>query len=328
MSTYFLYKLFNDNPLTRFVRGSWVKKWLNNRIPPQRTVVLNQKKIFIFPTWMGLAYVLTAFLLFLAGINYDNNLILNFSFLMASLFLVSILQTFSNLSGLVISASHSEPAFAGTEAKFTIKISKSREKQHHSIQCRWQEYESKPQNLVSAVACDVEMLLGTRKRGHFNPGRMRVQSVYPLGLCRAWTWVDLDMDCLVYPKPVTCELPSDVATQFEPGATVSREGNEDFDGLRPYRHSDSLRTVDWKSFARRGTLLSKQFHGYESNSVWIDWNDWVSADVELKLSYMCFWVLEMAKTNQDFGLKLPASQLAPGRGLVHQTQCLELLARF
>ena len=61
------------------------------------------------------------FLLFVAGVNYDNTMILNFSFFLVSLFVVNILQTFSNLSGMEVSAGHSEPAFVGAEAKFLFR---------------------------------------------------------------------------------------------------------------------------------------------------------------------------------------------------------------
>ncbi|MVF12454.1 DUF58 domain-containing protein [Ketobacter sp. MCCC 1A13808] len=327
MSTFSLYRKLNNNPVTRYVRGRWIA-WLKRRLPPQRQVVLDQRRIFIFPTWMGLAYIATALLLFLAGVNYDNNLLLNFSFFMGSLFVVTILQTFANLSALTVTAGNTEPAFAGSEAQFNIRFSKSKQKEHHSIQCLWEGYECAPQNLLTDTACSVEMLLATKVRGRYQPGRMRIQSVYPLGLCRAWTWVDLNMSCIVYPKPVACEVSAQSAARHADGAAGSSDGNEDFDGLRAYRHSDSLKIVDWKSFARRGTMLSKEFHGYQSQSIWVDWDQMSAVNVELKLSRMCFLVMEYGKTNLEYGLILPGTHIAPDRGKAHQAACLEALARY
>lgn len=112
------------------------------------------------------------------------------------------------------------------------------------------------------------------------------------------------------------------------GATVTRDGSDDFDGLRNYQPSDSLKSVDWKSYARRGVLYTKQFHGYESRSKWVDWYAFSDDDAELKLSHMCYAVLEYAKTHETYGLKLPSVELAPDSGELHLQQCLEALARF
>lgn len=313
------------------LKKSWRKRWfqwINRRIPPTREVTLDQKRVFIFPTWMGGGYLVTAFLMFLAGVNYENNLILNFAFLLVSLFVVCILQTFSNLSGLVISAGPTESAFAGSESQFNIYFSKSKKKQHHSIQCLWEGFNSKPQNLVADEKVLVSLLLPTKKRGQFKPGRLKLETVYPLGLCRAWTWIDLDMYCWVYPKPIECKKPTTNVSNKAEGSAVSVEGNEDFDGLRGYRESDSLRMVDWKSYARSGNLYTKQFHGYQSESHWIDWQQIHTSNMELKLSNMCYLILEYSKTNITFGLRLPNMEIAPASGKQHELACLDALAKF
>lgn len=264
----------------------------------------------------------------MAGVNYDNSLILLFSFFLASLFVIGILQTFSNLSGLVISAGTTQPSFAGKQSRFQIHFSKSKSKEHQSIVCYWEGFESEPKNLIQDTKIAVELLLPTSRRGLFRPGRLKLQTLYPFGLCRAWTWVDLDMHCWVYPKPIPCVIPKMACSVHSSDAvTVTREGNEDFDGLRNYQPSDSLKSVDWKAFARRGTLYTKQFHGYESQSKWVDWYAMPAADPELKLSHMCFLVLEYAKTQEVYGLKLPTTEVAPGSGELHCQRCLEALAR-
>lgn len=313
------------------IKQAWRKRWqawINRRIPPTRQVTLDQKRVFIFPTWMGGGYLLTAFLLFIAGINYENNLILNFSFLLGSLFVVVILQTFSNLSGLVITAGPTEPAFAGSETRFQFYFSKSKKKEHHSILGFWNGANSKPQNLVDEQKVLVEVLLPTKKRGKFKPGCLKLETVYPLGLCRAWTWIDLDMWCWVYPKPIQCEVPTSSAASRNEGKAVSREGNEDFDGLRDYHATDSLKTVDWKSYARTGELYTKQFHGYQSESRWIDWESVPGNNKELKLSHMCYILLNYSKTNINFGLRLPGKEIQPDSGKQHELNCLDALARF
>src|SRR5690606_18757454 len=105
---------------------------------------------------------------------------LNFSFFLGSLFVVAILHTFGNLAGMTIDAATTEPAFAGTEAKFNIYLAKSRKKNHCSIQLQWYDFHADPKNLVEEEKVPVQMLLKTTKRGVFRPQRVKILSVYPL----------------------------------------------------------------------------------------------------------------------------------------------------
>lgn len=309
------------------IRARW-RRWLDQRIPTTRHAVLDQRRLFIFPNGMGFGYLLTAFLLFIAGINYDNSLILNFSFFLGSLFVVAILQTFSNLSGLVIDAGTTEPAFAGTEAKFNLLLSKSRKKNHYAINLAWHDFQAESNNLVEQEKIQVQMLLPTTRRGVFRPDRLRITSVYPLGLIRAWSWLSLDMECLVYPKPIPCELMVDANARHSEGTVVIPEGKDDFEGLRPYQQTDALSTVDWKAYARVGQLYSKRFHGLQSEARWLTWDTMPTLNAELKLSHLCYWVMEYSRKNLVFGLQLPGTRIAPDSGLEHQRRCLEALARY
>ncbi len=313
--------------LTGYIRARW-QRWLDQRIPSTRHALLDQRRLFIFPTGMGFGYLLTAFLLFIAGINYDNSLILNFSFFLGSLFVVTILQTFSNLSGLMIDAGTTEPAFAGTEAKFNLLLAKSRKKNHYAVELQWHGFEAASNNLIEEEKIPVQMLLKTEKRGVFRPQRLRITSVYPLGIVRAWSWIALDMECLVYPKPIACELQAQVDATQADGTVVIPEGKDDFDGLRNYQQTDPLSAVDWKAYARVGQLYTKRFHGLQSEARWLDWESMPTLHVELKLSYLCYWVMEYSRKNLVFGLQLPGIRIAPDAGLEHQRRCLEALARY
>lgn len=290
--------------------------------------MLDQKRIFIFPTRMGFGFLLTAFLLFLAGVNYDNSLILNFSFFLGSLFVVTILQTFSNLSGLVITAANAEPAFVDGEVRFNLFLGKSRQQDHCAVQLRWYDFESNGHNLQEAEKISVQMLIKVSRRGVFQPGRLYVSSVYPLGLVRAWTWIALDMECLVYPKPIVCEMASGNSGSMTEGKVVVSDGKDDFDSLRMYQETDPLSTVDWKAFARTQQMYTKCFQGLQAETRWLTWDAMPATSVELKLSQLCYWVMEYSRKNMVFGLQLPGLKLEPESGPEHQRRCLEALARF
>ena len=105
----------------QFAADYW-QDWLSRRISLRREVCLNRHNLFIFPSRAGLVFVLLLLSLTLAAINYDNNLVFALTFLLASLFVVAIHHTHSNLSGLTIRAGHSQPVFAGDDACFSLAL--------------------------------------------------------------------------------------------------------------------------------------------------------------------------------------------------------------
>ncbi len=81
-------------------------------------------------------------------------------------------------------------------------------------------------------------------------GRLRVESVYPLGILRAWAYFDGDSQCLVYPAP-RGHLPLPFAPATASGLTqLHGVGSDEFAGLRPYTPGDPVRAIAWKTLAR------------------------------------------------------------------------------
>ena len=155
---------------------------------------------------------------------------------------------------------------------------------------------------------------------------MLIETVYPLGLLRAWTWVDLEIRALVYPKPLASGPLPGVSTETPDGSALPIPGTDDFYGLRDYQRGDSLRHVFWKSVAKGQTLQSKQYTAYADRSVWLDWDLFPGVPVEQRLSQLCFWVLEFDRSNEEYGLRLPGVTIQPGCGERHRVQVLRQLA--
>ena len=88
-----------------------------------------------------------------------------------------------------------------------------------------------------------------------------METRFPLGLTRAWSYVQPDMRALVYPKPDDAHLPLPTA-QPDAGDMLSvGTGTDDFFGFRAYQPSDSPRHVAWKASARSEEPLTKMFTG-------------------------------------------------------------------
>ena len=85
-------------------------------------IKINRRRIYILPTRFGimLAFMLVAMLI--AGLNYNSNLGLAFSFLMMSIALVTMHHCNRNLLGLQVDVTTEVDAFAGREANFDFVL--------------------------------------------------------------------------------------------------------------------------------------------------------------------------------------------------------------
>src|SRR4029434_4826336 len=99
-------------------------RWLDRRIPPSPRITLSQRSIFIFPTITGFAFGGLVVWLVLGAINYQNSLVYAVAFLLGSLFLVTILYTFRNLSGLTIELIAAGVGYVGEDVEFQVRVSR------------------------------------------------------------------------------------------------------------------------------------------------------------------------------------------------------------
>lgn len=303
------------------------ERWLKRRIPAARIVTLNQRRIFIFPSRAGLFFLATLAVMLVAAINYQNNMAFALVFFLFSLFIIAILYTFSNLSGLCIEALRGYPTFAGEVAEFELQLRRTRERAYHTIELGWPNETSALRSLLDAQIATVKLFHHSRRRGWLRPGRLLVQTFYPLGLMRAWTWIDLDMAALVYPRPIAGPRPVTDDGHAEQGVRTLKKGSDDFYGFRDYRSGDNLRHVLWRAYAKGQPLQSKQFAETQVQSHWLNY-DACEGDREHRLGVLCYWVLELERSGEVFGLQLPGTALAPDSGVEQRERALRMLALF
>jgi len=147
-------------------------------------------------------------------------------------------------------------------------------------------------------------------------------------LLRCWSWIDLELWSLVYPAPLACAEPAGVGGDRPDGHSVPVDGSDDFQGFRDYRPGDSLRQVHWKGHAGGQPLQSKIYGAYASRSVWLDWEAFAGLPVERRLSHLCYWALQLAGRNEEFGLRLPEREISPDTGERQLEKVLRALALY
>ena len=296
------------------------------RLPEPGTIYLVQKRIYILPTRPGLAFCMALVVLLIGSINYNLSLGYMLTFLLASMGLVAILHTFRNLVHLHITPGRVEPVFAGDTAWFELYVENRSAYDRFAISL-WQGGRSTPCNVPSQAGTTASVPVAAEKRGWLAPGRITLDTRFPVGLLRAWSYIQPDMRCLVYPKPDDGLLPLPDPAGGSGEKRVASGGTDDFAGLRPYHASDSPRHIHWKAAARSEELLTKVFSGRAAAEIVLDWSELPGGmDVEARLSRLTRWVLAADKEGLRYGLRLPGSEIAPGHGDAHRCACLRELA--
>src|SRR5687767_1300131 len=97
------------------------------------------------------------------------------------------------------------------------------------------------------------------RRGLYTLTGYRLATKFPFALFRKSRDVDAPLEVLVYPARVTVPRPP-ARTTSRGEATANRLGRRgEFFGLREHRSSDDRRDVHWKSSARTGRLLVREY---------------------------------------------------------------------
>ena len=303
------------------------ERWLLKRIPPGPNVRLDQRCIFIMPSAVGMAFMLALLLMLVAAINYQNSLAYALTFLLGSVFIVTILHTWRNLAGLVLQATRAQAVFLGEQVRFRVRL-ESRGRLYQAVALCWPGGELQRVDVPAGGTCEVELSLPSEHRGWLKPGRLRVESRFPLGLLVAWSWVDLQLAALVYPRPEAGELPQTAGTDdVDEGSRAHGAGVDDYQGLRDWQPGDSRRRLHWKAFSRGQGLLVKDFSALVGEEPLLDL-DALDGDLEARLSRLCHWVLELSSRQQPFALRLAGKTMGPGDGADHRNLCLRELALF
>jgi uncharacterized protein (DUF58 family) len=300
----------------------------NRARPEAGPVFLSQRRVYILPTRHGVTFALALLLMLIGSINYGLSLGYVLTFLLAGMGLVSLLHTYRNLAHLYASAGRIEPVFAGSVALFPLHLENRHNYERVAI---WLSTPDGATRCDVGRRADVVASLGipARQRGRLAMPRVTIETRYPVGLFRAWSYVQPDVETLVYPRPDDAPLP---VAQLIPdtGAALSAGiGTDDFAGLRPYQPTDSPRHVAWKSVARGNEVLTKVFAGRGAEELWLDFADLLDGlDLEQRLSRLAGWVLRAEREGYAYGLLLPGKAIKPGHGPAHRDECLKSLALY
>jgi uncharacterized protein (DUF58 family) len=310
---------------------TFVRWALRVRPPEAAPIVLTQRRVYVLPTRAGLAYATALGVILLGAMNYNLSLGHALVFLLAGLGIVAILHTFRNLVLISIRPGRCEPVFAGNPAQFDLVLENKRLDARTSLRLFLSDEAPIEVDIGPHARTVATLNILAPRRGWLPMPRATIETTWPLGLVRAWSYAVPDMNCLVYPTPATKAPPLPWGGESARGATRDGRGADDFSGLRNHQAADSPRHVAWKAVARQhdGPLLTKLFSGAAAQQLWLDWNALSdSIDTEQRLSILTRWMIDADAAGLAWGLRMPAVRLAPDNGPAQLAAGLRAVALY
>lgn len=303
-------------------------RWVRRRGPTYPPLRLGYRQIFILPTAFGnlLGALMTAMLI--GSLNFNNNLGLLTTFIVAGLAVNSTLLAFRNLHGLRVVHAHAEPVFAGEPIRLQVTVANEHARSRPALALLY-ERERRPFAVEPRATRRVDLALPTHRRGWLPVGRMGIATTHPMGLFRAWSWFWPKQPVLVWPRPAEHPppLPEDVSRETGGRLDTDVEG-EEYHSLRKWREGDSLHRIAWKASQRHQTLLSREFRRERSHHLTLDVSQAPGSGREQRIAIVTAWVVRAEAENRSWTLVAEEQHLGPSRGREHRDRCLQALAEL
>lgn len=309
-------------------RTARFKSWLDRRVPPAQTIRLSHRNIFIVPTRQGFGFVLILLLILIAGINYQNALAHALAFLMLGLFLVAMLQTHRNLAGLVLSQTVPNEGVVGQKVSVAFQVQSEVGRIHDGLSFFWPTHPVFQSFRVDRHGATIYRHTIPEHRGWYQPGRVRLETVYPFGLFRAWSWLDFDCKILSYPKPVPCD---NLLRQedSEPNEGLrSSVGTDEVKALREFQDGDDQRHIHWRASAKLDRLMVKSYESRHSVSQWLRLEALHGLPMADRLGGLVYLIAAASERGDAFGLDLKGQQLPIASGPGQERKALKRIALF
>jgi uncharacterized protein (DUF58 family) len=303
-----------------------VRRWaLRRQGKDVLPLTLVARRIYIVPTRAGWVFGLLLAVMFIAGMNYGNGLALLLTFWLVGFMLVAMVQTQQQLSGLTLLRAAAEPAFAGGTLQLTLSFRSAPGLPNVEASLAGKLHSASRDAPGKRSADTLTLSIPVTQRGLWRAPTIRLQSTAPYGLFRTWAWLNLDCETLVYPRPYGDQAEPLAAGQ-QRGAHHMVQNPDELAWLRDFREGDSPRQVAWKAYARGAPLLVREYRGTAAAERDFDYAALSRLDTEGRLSQLCKWVLDAARRNESWTLRMPSSTPRKGFGQSHRDQCLRQLA--
>lgn len=296
-----------------------LQQWIAKRFQVEGSKILLQKDVLVFIYKQGFLYLVLIVITFIAGINYANNLILGFCFLISAILCISFYLTFKQLHGLQIELVAAEVGQVDQPLILKILLKQSTQTVRY-LRLNWQEQEHFL--YLDQTQQSLELAVLPEQRGRYELDALKIYATYPLGLVRAWTYLYPQQEVWIAPKA------TDWQKEHKLQPTPAQDSLDEFKELRTFQYGDSYQNVAWKQVARGQGFLIKMFEAQTSHQhLDIDYQHIPALGHEQKLSLMMGLIEQCEQSGNDYAVILPHARLESGQGQSQLIKARLLLAQ-
>jgi len=307
---------------------SWIMrlKWFRAGPRDAQPYQVANRRIYVLPTRFGLFVGLSLAVLNLGALNYNNNAALLLGFIIISLCNNSLIAAHLSLLGLRIQTQPIAPVFAGQSCLIAAKIDHAKAGKARLGQITLGYPGSFAVLQEDDGTAHATLAIATQTRGLLAVERIQLFTLQPLGLAKAWSYLNLHENVMVYPAPRGQPLSAQFKTESGSAGRQVRLMTDQPHHLREFRPGDSRKQIAWKTSARTETLQVREYESASADDLLLDWQGLHHLGYEQRIEQLCLWVLQAEQKQLRFALKLPGRLLPSASGPEHKRQCLEALA--
>ena len=291
-----------------------------------------KNRVYIIPTRFGLtlSFIIIILLLTTAALGVPKGNIL--VIILVTITIMAMFMTHSNLEGITISVPNDcySQEDQNCEVKLIVYNSSSTPKFSISISGDPRNLDSKKDfiGLLKEHSTKGSLLEYFEQNcGLYPINKIKISTVYPLGLFYAWKWIEVDHEMIFYPKP-----------EGDPfiGTSGREKGNhhgalpdqQDFSGFRTFRKGDSQKHINWKALAKGHPLMVKEFNDGSGGQFLFRWEDTNHIYEKNRAAQLSLWIHNAHRHGDDYGIILPNYKSNVAGGEAHFYKSLKELTRL
>jgi uncharacterized protein (DUF58 family) len=277
----------------------------------------------------GIVYLTIMFVLFTGAMLTKSNMLLFVFALMAGPFVINGWMTFGMLQSARIVRSAPQRAMVGELFGVELTLSNSRPLLSIWIMAAQDEIQHAGETLNGSVlfarvaphsSQAGQYQLRLARRGRYRLGPIVIMSRFPLGLVERSRLFPVQGEILVYPR-VGRLVPSWRRRWIDATELAARPQlrtgifRDEFHRLREYRAGDNPRDIHWRSSARRGELILREYQQNRDFNLAVVLELWQPAKpnparaelIERSLSFVATLLVQHGRDCRDSNLRLAVS---------------------
>ncbi len=167
-------------------------------------------------------------------------------------------------------------------------------------------------------------------RGKYKISEIIVSSFFPFYFFKRSFKLPVDVEFVVFPKPVKCDIPFTVyesRSNTDSSLSKGKAFEGELSGVRDYALGDPLKHIHWKATAKTSSIKTKDFSPPQGNPLIINLDDFTGS-IEERIGKATYTLIKLNKKGLTVGLKLDEKVFKPDITQIHLRRMLYALALY